>query len=311
MALTDVTFPLVPRHRLLGLAFGALHSARRGLGSDIAGSRPYRPGDDMTAIDWNASAKLSSARDADEFVVRERFAEEAPRVLVLCDRRPGMALYPEGLPWLRKPRALEVVTDLVAESAFKARGLFGYLDFAHGEQPFWSPPQSQSQWGRREVSTFGDPDFEAPIDNLARGLDLLAHLRLTLPAGTFLFVLSDFLVSPPAESWTTALAFRWDVVPVIVQDPVWEQSFPPVDSIALPIRDPDRGRNATVRLRRGEVRERARQNEVRLAAILDRFSALGLDPVVVGSSDRIAVLQTFLDWADRRRYAAREWRRGA
>ena len=27
-----------------------MHSARRGLGSDVAGSRPYLPGDDMDAI---------------------------------------------------------------------------------------------------------------------------------------------------------------------------------------------------------------------------------------------------------------------
>ena len=46
---------------MIGLAFGAMHSARRGMGSDVAGSRPYRPGDDVDAIDWAASAKLSAA----------------------------------------------------------------------------------------------------------------------------------------------------------------------------------------------------------------------------------------------------------
>jgi uncharacterized protein (DUF58 family) len=96
-----LSFPLIPRFRLVGVAFGGIHSARRGLGSDVAGSRPYTTGDDVDAIDWNASAKLSLARDSDEFIVRERFADEAPRVVALCDRRPAMALYPPGLPWLR------------------------------------------------------------------------------------------------------------------------------------------------------------------------------------------------------------------
>ena len=41
------TFPLIPRRRVLGLPFGGLHSLRRGLGSDVAGSRPYEPGDDV------------------------------------------------------------------------------------------------------------------------------------------------------------------------------------------------------------------------------------------------------------------------
>ena len=66
----DLTFPLVPRRRLIGLSFGGMHSARRGTGSDVAGSRPYRPGDDVDSIDWAASARLSSVRDSDEFVVR-------------------------------------------------------------------------------------------------------------------------------------------------------------------------------------------------------------------------------------------------
>src|SRR5882672_10612843 len=100
-----MTFPLVPRRRLIGLAFGSVRSARRGLGSDVAGSRPYHPGDDVDSIDWNASAKLSAARFSDEFIVRERFAEEAPRVVVVADRRPAMQLFPPELPWLSKPAA--------------------------------------------------------------------------------------------------------------------------------------------------------------------------------------------------------------
>ncbi len=92
------TFPLVQRHRLIGLSFAAMHSSRRGLGSDVAGSRPYRPGDDVDAIDWNASARLSSARASDEFIVREHYAEQAPRVVVVCDRRPAMTFFAPPLP---------------------------------------------------------------------------------------------------------------------------------------------------------------------------------------------------------------------
>ena len=80
---TDLTFPLVPRRRLIGLAFGAVTSVRRGTGSDVASSRPYQPGDDVDTIDWAASARLSYARGTDEFVVRERYAEEAPRVVIV------------------------------------------------------------------------------------------------------------------------------------------------------------------------------------------------------------------------------------
>jgi uncharacterized protein (DUF58 family) len=127
---TDLTFPLVPRRRLIGLAFGAVTSVRRGTGSDVASSRPYQPGDDVDTIDWAASARLSSARGTDEFIVRERYAEEAPRVVIVADRRPAMSLYPTDLPWLSKPDAMVAAGNLIADSAAKARGLIGYLDYA-------------------------------------------------------------------------------------------------------------------------------------------------------------------------------------
>src|SRR5947208_8772542 len=96
MSFTDVVVPLTPRRRLIGLSFGGMRSARRGAGSDVAGSRVYRPGDDIDTIDWAASARLSAARGTDEFIVRERFAEEAPRVVIIADRRPEMSLFQIG-----------------------------------------------------------------------------------------------------------------------------------------------------------------------------------------------------------------------
>src|SRR6476659_11138409 len=131
-------FPLVPRRRVIGLAFGGVRSARRGVGSDIASTREYHPGDDVSWMDWAASARLSAARGTDEFIVRERFADEAPRVVVLCDRRPSMSIGAAPLRRLDKPQALLTALDLIGQSAIAARSLTGYLDFAEGE-PFWRP----------------------------------------------------------------------------------------------------------------------------------------------------------------------------
>jgi uncharacterized protein (DUF58 family) len=303
MALSELTFPLVPRHRLLGLAFGSMHSARRGIGSDIAGSRPYRPGDDVHAIDWNASARLSSARGTDEFVVRERFAEEAPRAVVLCDRRPGMALFPPHLPWLSKRDALAVAAETVAASATRARGLVGYLDFAEGE-PFWRPPRSQREARRLSESHVQYDSFRAPEDNIERGLEHLVHHRRALPPSTFVFVLSDFLVTPSPSAWLEIIGQRWDVVPVVIQDPVWEQSFPDVGGIGIPILDAATGRAATLRLSRREADERRERNEARLRTLLDDFRSLDLDPVLLSSADPEGILRAFLEWADRRLFAS-------
>ena len=303
MALSELTFPLVPRHRLVGLAFGAMHSARRGVGSDVAGSRPYRPGDDVHAIDWNASARLSSARGIDEFVVRERFAEEAPRVVVFCDRRPAMKLFPRHLPWLSKQEALAVAAETIAASAARARGLVGYLDFAEGE-PFWRPPRSQREAGRLAESHLPYLSFRGPEDNLARGLEHLVQHRRALPPSTFVFVLSDFLAPPPAEAWLRAIEHRWDVVPVVIQDPVWEQSFPDVGGIGIPILDAATGRPATLRVSRREALERREHNEARLRRLLDELQSLELEAVLLSTAEREDVLETFLEWAEQRMFAA-------
>src|SRR5438067_9742030 len=114
-------FPLYPRRRVRGRAFGSMPSSRRGGCFDPVSSRPYRPGDDLRRLDRHASARLSAARDADELIVREHFAEEAARVAIVADPSPTMALFPEELPWLHKPAAVEAAARLVEASAYEAR----------------------------------------------------------------------------------------------------------------------------------------------------------------------------------------------
>jgi uncharacterized protein (DUF58 family) len=291
----QLTFPLKPKRRVVGLAYGAMHSTRRGIGSDIAGSRPYRPGDHMKLIDWAASAKLSRARGHDEFVVREHYADEAPRVVVLCDRAPSMSLFPPGWPWLEKPEAVRAILGVIADSALAAQAYVGYLD--HGEDDsFWRPPKSQRTLHELDL----DRPFRAPGDALPRGLEeLLRHPR-DVPAGTFVFVVSDFLTSPPRALWLRVLARRWDVIPVVLQDKVWEQSFPDLGGIVVPFADPKSGRPAYAELTPREVAERRRANEARRAELVRTLRSLDLEPVLVDRSDVRSVLAAFLSWVERR-----------
>jgi len=289
------TFPLIPRRRVLGLPFGGLHSMRRGLGSDVASSRPYEPGDDVDKIDWHASARLSLARGSEEFVVREHFAEEAPRVVVLCDRRPSMSIFAPELPWLCKPEAIRQATDVIGASAVAARGLLGYLDEGEGEM-HWSPPRSSHALERADL----ERPFGAPEDTLARGLQYLTEQRRDLPAGTFVFVVSDFLEQPTKDEWLWALERRWEIVPVVVQDPVWEQSFPDVGGAVVPLADPACGRVELVRIPGSDAAARRRANEERLGSLLFELRALDLDPVLVSSHDHRDIVLSFLGWADQR-----------
>ena len=45
--------------------------------------------------------------------------------------------------------------------------------------------------------------------------------------------------------WRRLRALRWDVTPVVVQDPTWEQSFRYVGGVLLPLGDVESGSSAT------------------------------------------------------------------
>ncbi|MFL5982919.1 MAG: DUF58 domain-containing protein, partial [Gaiellaceae bacterium] len=294
--------PLAPRRKFAGLPFGGMTSVRRGAGSDVAGSRPYVPGDDAHAIDWASSARLSSAHGADEFIVREYLAEEAPRVVVLSDRRPAMSLFPRPLPWLDKPAAMRVAAQLIADATLAARGFFGYLDLG-GDDERWVQPRTHHEL---PAEAHGG-SFDAPEDNVERAFEFLARLQPPLPGGTFVFVLSDFLMPFAEEKWISALERRWDIVPVVIQDPVWERSFPDVGGVVMPFHDHTSGKFVTVRLTDREAAWRREENEARAEQLLARLRTLDLGPVVVTTSDRGDIFQAFLEWADERIVSRGHW----
>lgn len=271
---TPRPFALVPRRRFVGTPFGRRRSARRGGGDEVAGTRPYRPGDLRAHIHWPASARLSAARGTDEFVVREFYADEAPWVAVAIDRRPGMSVRPSPLPWLDKRAAADAALRGIVASA----------------------------------AVVGAPLVVADDGALRASLAGIARRAAELPTGSFVFALSDFLEPVPAAEWVHLRALHWDVVPVVVQDPVWEQSFPPVDGVALPVSDADGRASGDLWLTRREARERAEANELRFAELLARFRRLGFDPVVVQSNDVGAIGAAFDAWAERRRRLLRSGR---
>jgi uncharacterized protein (DUF58 family) len=289
-----LTFPLVQRRRLVGLSYGGMHSVRRGAGSDVAGSRPYRPGDNVDRIDWAASAKLSLARGDEQFIVREKFADEAPRLLAVVDRRPSMSLFPPPYPWLAKPDVVETAVKLISDSAIVARAYIGYLDFGDGSA-FWRPPRSQKELDEHQ----GRP-YDAPPDSLERAIRHLVDHRRDLPSGTFVFVLSDFLDGVDRDLWMRALERRWDIVPVVIQDPTWEQSFPDIGGIVVPFIDPATQRVRHASLTAHEVEQRREANEERFATTVSAFRSLDLEPVVLSSPEVAQAVNEFLRWADRR-----------
>jgi len=211
-----------------------------------------------------------------------------------------MGLYPAPLPWLSKRDALREAAASIVASAAAARADIASLDFAGGEAAWLPPGRRERPWLVAERQG-GDTPFDAPEDSVERSLAFLGRRRADLPGGSFVFVLSDLLVPVAPETWLDAIGHGWDVVPVVVQDPVWERSFPAVGGVAVPVADPRSGRVSVVRLSRREATRRRDEHERRHARILGELDSLGLRAVDVGTSDPFEIDRAFLEWAEERR----------
>ena len=73
----------------------------------------------------------------------------------------------------------------------------------------------------------------------------------------------------------------------------------------FPIAEPRSGAVALVRMSRRQADRRREANEQRLAGLLVDFASLGLQPVVLGTSEPDGVDAAFIAWAEQRRSRGR------
>jgi len=214
-----------------------------------------------------------------------------------------MLLSAPELPWLQKAEAARIAREIIDASVTEARGLIGSLEFATAADTVgWSPPASGGSHELEEHVVPRAPG-EQPTIGVAGALEFLALHRRAVPSACFVFILSDFLAPPSLETWEDALDRGWEVVPVVIQDPVWEHSFPDIDGILVPLRA-STGGTRLVRLRRGESADRRESHEERRRLLLSGLGSLGIEPVLVSSSAIDAIFESFASWSAERQSAS-------
>ncbi len=108
------------RREAAGVLVGAWRSAFRGGGVEFEESRPYVPGDDVRAIDWNATARTGTP-----WV--KRFREERSCTLLLAlDASASMAF---GTTGRSKAQTAAHAAALLAASAAQAGDPVGFIAF--------------------------------------------------------------------------------------------------------------------------------------------------------------------------------------
>jgi len=286
---------LEPHVRIIGSLFGSAASRRRGQSDDVVSGRPYVTGDDVRRIDWATSARLSAIRGEDHFVVRESYGEEAPIVCFTVDRTSSMGLYPREYPWLHKPDAVRQMAEVVALSANQYHCPLSYLD-----DESWRPPSTTT--GLEQILEHVEArGYDSEGDTLDALFGLLRSVEHLLPAGTFIFCCSDFLAVPAERTLAMVADADWALVPVIVQDPLWEQSYPEAAAdVALPVLD-DSGQFRLLRQSKAEVRRRREANEARLRRLEELFTGYGFPPVIISELGAEALAEALRSWNVRRR----------
>jgi uncharacterized protein (DUF58 family) len=271
---------IATRRAVQGALAGPYHSVFRGRGMEVAEIRAYVPGDDVRAVDWNATARLGHL-----FV--KRFVEERElTVLLLVDLSASTAF---GSSSRTKGEVAAELAALLAMSAVANGDRVGLALFT-AEVERYVPPRKGRKHALRllsEVLRFqprrAGTDLAAPLEFASR----VQRRRAVV------FLLSDFLGPGPAngeQPWARALrvaARRHDVVPVVLGDRR-ERELPPA-GLAW-IEDPESGavtradlRSPAVRRALREAAEADDEGRRRLFAGLDldaaEVSADGTDPV--------------------------------
>ena len=223
-------FPLVRDAGCSG-SRSAPSSLRRGRGPfDIAGSRPYAPGDQSDRSTGSRRHEIRDCACQRRFVVLERYSRSRPARSSWSTAGPAWRCG-DDTPWLSKPRAVAAVVELVEASARAARGLLGYVDRASAADGvgFWRAPRPVSR--RRGA--------RARAHCAVRCLGVVTRRRDRRPRRAPPRSARRQLRVPPLGLPSRRRRRRrgpprcraagsW--VPVVVQDPLWEQDFPPIAS---------------------------------------------------------------------------------
>jgi uncharacterized protein (DUF58 family) len=247
---------IAARRRAGGTLAGRWRSAFRGRGLLFDEVRPYEPGDEVRAIDWNVTARTGALHV-------KRFVEERElTVVLLLDVSASMDF---GSTVRTKLRAAGEAAALVALAAAAGGDRVGLLPFAGAPLGFVSPRR-----GRPHALAVAAAALDArPAPGATDLAAALERVRRVVRRRAVLFLLSDFLAPAGWERALGAAALRHDLVAVVVEDR--REAEPPASGLSL-VEDPETGARLAVDL--SDRRVRARHAALRSAAAADRDRAL-------------------------------------
>jgi len=279
---------------------GAYLSVFKGRGMEFDEVRPYVPGDDIRAIDWNVTARTGEPHI-------KRFVEERElTVMLLVDVSASQDF---GSGRRSKLEAAVELSALLAMSAVENGDKVGLLLF-HGGADLYIPPRKGGKHSLRivrEVLSRGQGVASGPTareilprfvrkwfsklvaatkpSTDARRSTSIAHAlefcRQVLPRRAVLFLVSDFIDDGYIQVLRHANR-KHDVVAALITDPR-EAEMPPAGLVTL--EDAETGGTRLVDTRSKAFRDDlAKRASMRQQELKDQLRATGMDLVVFDAS---------------------------
>jgi uncharacterized protein (DUF58 family) len=272
--------------RLVESSFaGQYQSVFKGRGMNFEEVRPYSPGDEIRAIDWNVTA-----RTGEPFI--KKFTEEREMtVMIILDVSASGNF---GSVRESKRELAAEVAAILAFSAIHNNDKVGLLLFSDRVELFIPPKKGRHHILRliREMLYF---------EPKGRGTDLagaLEYMNKLITRRAVVFVISDFFTGDFTRPLTVS-ARRHDMVALPIVDPA-EEELPDVGVILL--EDPETGEQIEVNTSRSAItRNYSELSALRTKELNSMFGSRGIDMVSLRTDkDYLPVLRNFFDRRGRR-----------
>ncbi|MHB8960079.1 MAG: DUF58 domain-containing protein [Candidatus Limnocylindrales bacterium] len=245
-----------------------------GTGIDLAGLRPYQPGDDVRYIDWNVTARL------DEAWVRDYHEDRDLTAWFLLDLSPSVDFGTAD----EERRKRTVLVDFVATMArlLTRRGnRVGAVLYGGSQDRTISAAAGREQVLRLVHDLLADEPLDrAPMTDLS---PLLAAAGAAIKRRSLVFVVSDFISEPGWEQPLNLLTRRHEVVAVRLHDPS-EATLP--DAGPLLLEDAETGEQLYVDTGDAGFRERFEEAaQRREEGIEGAFRRAGIDALPLSTDE--------------------------
>ena len=218
------------RRKVNHLFSGQYRSAFKGQGMIFSDFREYVPGDDVRAISWNVTAKMSRP------IVKTFEEDRETQILLVVDASSSLDF---GVGEQSKAEVVNLLTSLVAFCAQKNQDSVGLLIFS-GDVDLYIPPKRGVHHTLRIIREICNRKNKKSQTGVH---EAFGFLQKVLNKRSHIFLFSDFLWPFSFEHSLRQLGNRHDIISVVISD-LFEREIPNLGLVDM--EDLETGKNITV-----------------------------------------------------------------